>query len=129
MTNAVLSVCLGCNSTDRSDRQAPRGVRRYRGAFIEREVENAGIEGGVELSDDALHRRTGFHIDEQSPIEHAKAVQLPTLVAQVHDDTLTRPSDVQTIYDNIAAADKKLHWIEGTDQRFRGYNTSGSTPN
>jgi hypothetical protein len=45
-------------------------------------------------------RRTGFHVDEQSPIPHAKAVRVPTLVAQVHDDTY--PSDVQAIYDNIA---------------------------
>ena len=28
---------------------------------------------------------------------------MPTPVAQVHDDVLTYPSDVQTIYDNIAA--------------------------
>jgi acyl-CoA reductase-like NAD-dependent aldehyde dehydrogenase len=28
----------------------------------------------VELFDDALHLRTGFHVDEQSPIEHAKSV-------------------------------------------------------
>jgi uncharacterized protein len=88
---------------------------------------DAGIENGVELFDEALHRRTGFHVDEQSPIPHAKAV-LPTLVAQVHDDVLTYPSDVQAIYDNIAAVDKKLHWIEGTDQRFRGYNYFGEHP-
>jgi uncharacterized protein len=89
---------------------------------------DAGIENGVELFDEALHRRTGFHVDEQSPIPHAKAVRLPTLVAQVHDDVLTYPSDVQAIYDNIAAVDKKLHWIEGTDQRFRGYNYFGEHP-
>jgi uncharacterized protein len=29
---------------------------------------------------------------------------------------MTTPSDVQTIYDNIPVDDKKLHWIEGTDQ-------------
>lgn len=94
-------------------------------AFVEKNiVEVAGIENGVELFDEALHRRSGLHIDEQSPIPHAK----PTLVAQVHDDKLTYPSDVQAIYDNIAAADKKLHWIEGTDQRFRGYTYFGEHP-
>jgi hypothetical protein len=63
-----------------------------------------------------------------SPIEHAKAVNIPTLVVQVHDDVLTKPSDVQSIYDNIAATDKKLFWIEGTDQRFQGYNYLGEHP-
>ena len=38
------------------------------------------------------------------------------------------PSDVQTIYDNIPVDDKKLHWIEGTDQRFQGYNYFGKNP-
>ena len=37
-------------------------------------------------------------------------------------DVLTKPSDVQTIYDNIPAKDKKLFWIEGTPRRFDGYN-------
>jgi hypothetical protein len=55
-------------------------------------------------------------------------VRVPTLVAQVHDDVLTYPSDVQAIYDNIGAVDKKLHWIEGTDQRFPGYNILANTP-
>jgi uncharacterized protein len=39
----------------------------------------------------------------------------------VHDDVLTHPSDVQTIFDNIPVADKKLHWIEGTTARWDGY--------
>jgi hypothetical protein len=39
------------------------------------------------------------------------------------------PSYVQTIGDNISAADKKLFWIEGTDLRFQGYNYFGETPN
>ena len=49
-------------------------------------------------------------------------------MVQVHDDTLTKPSDAQTIYDNIAAEDKKLFWIEGTTERFRGYNYFGEHP-
>ena len=43
-----------------------------------------------------------------SPIQHAKAVTVPTFVVQVHDNILTRPCDVQALYDNIAAKDKML---------------------
>jgi hypothetical protein len=32
--------------------------------------------------------------------------------SQVHDDALTYPADVQAIYDNIAAVDKKLYLIQ-----------------
>jgi hypothetical protein len=41
---------------------------------------------------------------------------------------LTKPSDVQTIYDNIPAKDKKLFWIEGTPRRFDGYNYFSEKP-
>ncbi|MGA4792111.1 hypothetical protein [Nocardia sp. AB354] len=46
----------------------------------------------------------------------------------MRDDTLTFPSDVQAIHDNLGVTDKKLHWIEGIDQRFRGYNYFGEHP-
>jgi uncharacterized protein len=41
---------------------------------------------------------------------------------------LTKPSDVQSIYDNIPAKDKKLFWIEGTTRRFDGYNYFSEKP-
>ncbi|CAN5676175.1 hypothetical protein BH11ACT6_BH11ACT6_40650 [soil metagenome] len=139
MTTGLLSVCLGADSTfvamdkhpeEFADIKVMIALQPVSGrAFIEKNiVETAGIEDGIELFDEALHRRTGFRLDEQSPIPHAKAVHVPTFVAQVHDDKLTYPSDVQAIFDNIAATDKKLHWIYGTDERFRGYNYFGEHP-
>jgi uncharacterized protein len=40
---------------------------------------------------------------------------------QVRRDSVTDPSDVQAMYDNIPVADKKLQWIDGTTARFDGY--------
>ena len=34
---------------------------------------------------------------------------------------LTEPDDVQTMFDNIPVADKKLQWIRGTTRRWDGY--------
>ena len=42
-------------------------------------------------------------------------------MVQVHNDFTTHPPDVQTIYDNISAKDKRLFGLEGTTQRFDGY--------
>lgn len=53
---------------------------------------------------------------------------MPTLVAQVRNDFLTRPSNVQEIFDTLSSRDKQLFWIEGTDQRFQGYNYFGKNP-
>jgi hypothetical protein len=47
------------------------------------------------------------------PQEWAKNVRVPTFLYQVHRDTVTDPSDVQAMYDNIPIADKKLQRIEG----------------
>jgi hypothetical protein len=41
---------------------------------------------------------------------------------------MTRPQDVQDIYDAIPVAEKSLHWIEGTNRRFDGYNYFGVHP-
>jgi hypothetical protein len=51
----------------------------------------------------------------------ARSVRVPAFLYQVHDDVLTEPSDVQTMFDNIPVADKKLEWIHGTTCRWDGY--------
>lgn len=138
MKTSLLSICLGCNSTIVAMNKHPEEFDNIKALvalqpvsarpFVEQALDKAGVVNGAEMFDAASRKNTGFGIDELSPIEHAKAVTVPTLVAQVHRDFLTKPSDVQTIYDNIPAKDKKLFWIEGTDQRFQGYNYFGVHP-
>ncbi|KAI8322208.1 alpha/beta-hydrolase [Martensiomyces pterosporus] len=81
---------------------------------------------------DEINRATqlinSFTADNMSPIPYAKAVTWPTLIAQVHDDCMTDPSDIQAIFDNISCKDKKLHWIYGTTRRFDGYNYFPENP-
>ena len=138
MSKVLLSVCLGADSTavawskhpeEFSEIQAMVMLQPVSGRpIVEQFVKGIGMDDGFEKFDKAVHERTGFHLDEQSPIEHVKAVTIPTLVAQVHRDTMTRPDDVQAIYDALTVEDKQLHWIEGTDERFRGYNYFGEHP-
>jgi uncharacterized protein len=138
MKTALLSICLGCNSTMVAMNKHPEEFTHIAALlalqpisarpFVERAAEKADIANGPEMFDAAVRRWHGFGIDDLSPIEHAKAVTVPSFVVQVHDDVLTKPSDVQTIYDNIAANDKKLFWIEGTTLRFQGYNYFSENP-
>ena len=138
MNTVQLSTCLGANSTMVAMHKHPDDFSHIQAfialqpvsarPFVERACEKAGVANGPEMFDSAVRRFHGFGIDELSPIEHAGAVKVPTLVLQVHDDVLTKPSDVQTIYDNISAADKKLFWIEGTTLRFQGYNYFSDNP-
>lgn len=55
-------------------------------------------------------------------------VQIPTLATQVRNDKFTLLDDVQQIFDAIPATDKKLHSIDGTIQRFKGYTYYSEHP-
>ena len=92
------------------------------GVTLERALERLGIpaERMAEL-DELIFVRTSFHIAEFSPVPWARSVRVPTLLYQVLDDVYTRPSDVQSMYDNIPIAEKDLFWIEGTTRRWDGY--------
>src|ERR671915_574870 len=99
MDKVLLSVCLGADSTAVAWSNHPEEFSEIQAMvmlqpvsarpIVETFVQGLGIEDGFEKFDKAVHERTGFHLDEQSPIEHVKAVTVPTLVAQVHHDTMT----------------------------------------
>ena len=138
MKTALYSRCLGANATVVAMNKYPAAFSDIRAmialqpaaprGFVEAALDRAGIANGRESFDQALHRRSGYRLDDFRPIEDTGAVTVPTLVAQVHDDFTMPASYVQEIYDNISAEDKKLFWIEGTDLRFQGYNYFGEHP-
>jgi len=138
MRTALYSRCLGANSTFVAMKKHPEEFRHILAmialqpapprAFVERALERAGIKSGTEMFNQALHRRSGYRLDDFRPIENTKVVTVPTLVAQVRRDFMMPESYIQEMYDNIGAKDKKLFWIEGTDARFQGYNYFGNNP-
>lgn len=138
MRTALYSRCLGANATIVGMKKHPEEFKHIKAmialqpvtprVFVETAVEREKIANGVDLFDVAFHKRTGFHLADVWPMEYAKAVTVPTLVAQVRNDFLTKQSNVQEIYDTLSSKDKKLFWIEGTDLRFQGYNYFGAHP-
>ncbi|MET8706697.1 alpha/beta hydrolase [Streptomyces californicus] len=133
---ALLSRCLGANSTIVALSKHPEEFENVAALVAVQpvslralaETALAQVPGGIGLLETEIKNLTGFDLDELSPLAYAKDVTVPTLIAQVHHDSSTRPEDVQSIYDNLAAADKKLHWIEGTTRRFDGYNYFPQNP-
>jgi hypothetical protein len=90
--------------------------------IVQRRMALLGVQ--AERIDDLEQRvilRTSIGFARRAPQEWARNVQVPTFLYQVHDDVLTEPSDVQTMFDNIPVADKKLQWIHGTTRRWDGY--------
>ena len=132
MAIGLFSRCLGCNSTIFAMSRHPgqfNDVRCLVGVqplsprfFLERQLELIGVPADrLDELDQRIKMVTSFSLQELSPVQAAKAVTTPTLIYQVHDDSMTRPVDVQAIFDNIPAEDKKLFWIRGTARRWDGY--------
>jgi hypothetical protein len=132
MTVGLFSRCLGCSSTFRAmadDPAAFRDVRCLVGAqpvtmkiIVGRRLTLLGVPADrMEELERRIVLRTSIGFGQRVPVEWAKHVCVPTFLYQVHDDVLTQPNDVQTMFDNIPVAEKKLEWIDGTSARWDGY--------
>ena len=131
MTIGLFSRCMGSVATLAAMTRYPQefdGVRcllapqpitpRY---IAERRLAAIGLGDRLDDFNTLLRLRTSVGLEQRVPQEWAKNVRMPTFLYQVRGDTLTDPSDVQTIFDNIPVADKKLQWIDGTTARWDGY--------
>jgi uncharacterized protein len=132
LTIGLFSRCLGCSSTLAAMTQFPGafdGVRCLVGpqpvtmkTIVQHRLALAGVPAGrIDDLEQRVILRTSIGFARRAPQEWAKSVRVPTFLYQVHDDVLTEPADVQTIYDNIPIPDKRLQWIHGTTRRWDGY--------
>lgn len=133
MAVGLFSRCLGATATIFAMEADPAAFRDVRcmvapqpislRVALERALELAGLTAAEHIDDlgELIRRHTSRRLDDESPVRPAASVRVPTLLYQVRDDVLTRPSDVQAIYDNIPIEDKELIWIEGTTRRWDGY--------
>jgi uncharacterized protein len=131
MVIGLFSRCMGGVSTFAAMTRFPEafdGVRclvspqpvtpRY---IVQRRLALLGLGDRLHDFDTLIRLNTSVGLDQRVPQEWAKNVRVPTFLYQVHRDSVTDPSDVQAMYDNIPVADKKLQWIEGTTARWDGY--------
>ena len=139
MRVALFSRCLGCNATLFAMEQQPEQFREVRcmvalqplstRVAVERMLELAGAPAdAIEDLEQQMRLNTSFALDDHTPVHAAKSVMVPTLMGQVHDDLMTRPSDVQSIFDNVPVQEKELFWINGTTRRWDGYNYFQKNP-
>jgi len=138
MTLGLFSRCVGANATMFAMRAEPAAFDNVRALVapqplsprvtIEQSLAAAGIPARyIDKLEQQVRLHTGFRLDDMSPVEPARSVNVPTLLYQVRDDLLTRPDDVQAIYDNIPV-EKDLFWIEGSTRRWDGYRHFAQNP-
>jgi pimeloyl-ACP methyl ester carboxylesterase len=132
MTIGLFSRCLGCSSTFAAMTQFPEafdGVRCLAGpqpvtmkTIMARRLALLGVPADrIHDLEQRVTLRTSIGFARRVPREWARNVRVPAFLYQVHDDVLTEPADVQTMFDNIPVTDKKLQWIHGTTRRWDGY--------
>lgn len=76
--------------------------------------------------DAKVKERTGFTLEEMSPLPYVKDVPVPTLYVQVEKDPWTRREDLEAFARGTPGASEIL-WIDGKE-RFDGYNYFGEHP-
>ena len=138
MRISLQSLCIGCNSTLVAMHKMPEefeGIDAFiaiqpvvGGSLIELSCQAMGIPDGVERFEPVFHLMTGFHVDEYDMRRYAADIRIPTLLVQVREDPVTRPSDIQAIYDGMSTDDKELLWIDGTNVRHHGYTYFAEQP-
>jgi hypothetical protein len=89
--------------------------------IVEGRLAVIGLGDRLDDYDTLIRLRTSVGLEQQIPQEWARNVRVPTFLKQVCRGSVTDPSDVQTMYDNIPVAEKELQWIECTTARFDGY--------
>lgn len=140
MKKVLLSICLGGNSTLVAMKKFPEYFKEVKAmvllqpismqcfvdTFIKRS--NMSSESTCKYMDDKILEGTSFKLSDFDIVPYAPACKVPTKVLQVKKDFLTDVDNVQQIYDGLDTKDKEMYWIEGTDQRFQGYNFLGKEP-
>lgn len=139
MAIGLFTRCLGCNSAMFALSFYPEDFKKVRclvGAqplspryYYEGQLALSGVPADrIEDLDRLVKMATSFSFDQLSPREAARDVRLPTFVYQVRNDSTSKPIDVQIIFDNLAASEKELFWIEGTTHRWDGYGYFSRNP-
>ncbi|ASM31815.1 alpha/beta hydrolase [Serratia marcescens] len=128
----LFSRCMGGNATFFAMAKYPEQFNDVRCVVMPQPIsmraavgvatELAGIPDRLDEIDERLAMVTSFHLDEMDPSVPARTnTSVPTFIYQVHDDVMTRPSDVQNIFDSMPVKEKQLHWIRNTTHRWDGY--------
>ncbi|RWA20666.1 alpha/beta hydrolase family protein [Mycolicibacterium brumae] len=140
MTTGLYSRCMGANSTIIALSKWPEEFAHIKAALFHQPAAGEALvraaarffkldpDKMAERTDQRIFELSGFRLAQMSPTSYAHAVTIPTMIVQLRRDWLMPPEAIEEIYDNLGATDKDLFWIEGSDQRFSGYNYFGQHP-
>lgn len=134
---ALVNHCMGANSAIIAMSKHPDAFARVKALVAVQPISMKymaqkfiGMFGGGASPadvDEAIRQSAGISLDDMSPMRHLRDLKVPVLYAQVRQDSLTSPCDLEDI---VAATptEREMLWIEGDLHRFDGYNFFGQNP-
>lgn len=140
MENAMISICLGLNSTIIAMKKHPqyfKDIKTLVGvqpisikSFMEKFAEKIGLneEEVCKAFDLKLRMANGIRLEDLSPLSYADGIVKPVKIFQVRKDNYNKIVDPQEIFNRFKSVDKEFEWIEGTEERFEGYNYFSKNP-
>ncbi len=141
MRTSLFSRCMGGNSTIIAMAKWPDEFKHIISlallnvvsgpTFIERGAENLNLDPveAAKRLDERCRETTGFSLFDFRPQDYGQGVKVPTFMAQLRRDFLIHgEKDGKEIFDSLGAEQKKLLWIETSNQRFYAYNHFGQHP-
>lgn len=140
MHTGLYSRCMGSNSTIIAMHKWPEQFAHIEAAlFLQPAPGRMLVEAAArrfkldpektaKRVDERIFELSGFRLDEMTPTPYASSVTVPTMVCQLERDWLINRDDIQELVDRLDSTEKELFWIEGSDQRFSGYNYFGKHP-
>lgn len=133
----LVNHCMGANSAIRAMAERPDLFARVRALVAVQPISMRFMAekmiplfgGGCDLGDvdRAIQEAAGISLNDMAPGRYLGDLRVPVLYAQVREDVLTAPADVQAIHD-ATPTESELVWIEGPLNRFDGYNHFGNNP-
>src|SRR5579862_4397573 len=99
MTTGLFSRCLGCSSTFAAMIQFPEVFDGVRCLVGPQPVTMKTIVARIDDLEQRIILQTSIGFARRAPQEWARNVRVPAFLYQVHDDVLTDPGDVQTMFE------------------------------
>ncbi|MEM9775499.1 MAG: alpha/beta hydrolase [Chloroflexota bacterium] len=137
---SLMSMCMGANATFNAMDKAPEAFTHIKSMIaiaplkgrtsIERACERFQIpeDEGVEVFEPIYNGLTGLTVADHNIIPTAAKINVPTYFLQVRNDTNSRWTDVQEMFELVPVEDKKIEYVEDTPWRFAGYNYFSDHP-
>jgi pimeloyl-ACP methyl ester carboxylesterase len=141
MDVGFVSFCMGANSTIIAMSKQPDAFRKVKcmvavqpismevfvRTYAKKRFTNVSGRLLFPIVKAFVNWQSKYRLEDMSPRDYVKDIQVPTLYVQVRNDPWTELSDITGFYDNTRV-EKEFFWLEGFTHRFQGYQYFGYRP-